>query len=101
LKLNAMKLALAAGIVSAISMSLLVVCAIQLTRGVAIVRLLNPIFPGYNVSWQGAGLGLVYGFVACFIYAGVLASVYNWSLGFKGIKIKAKAKAKPAKKKRR
>lgn len=99
MKLNALKLAISAAIVSAISMFLLVVVAIQLGRGVAIIRVLNPIFPGYNISWQGAGFGLVYGFVGCFVYTGALALIYNWTLGLKGIKIKAKAK--PAKKKRK
>ena len=98
MKLNALKLALAAGIVSGLSMALLVVVGMQLNRGVGIVRLLNPIFPGYNISWQGAGLGLVYGFVACSIYTGLLAWIYDSLLTYKGIKIKAK---KPAKKKKK
>jgi len=98
LKLNSLKLALSAAIISAISMSALVVSGIQLGRGVGLVRLLNPLFPGYNVSWKGAGFGLVYGFVACFIYTGLLAEIYNGLLAFKGIKIKAK---KPVAKKKK
>lgn len=101
MKLNALKLALAAAIVSALSMALLPIYGIYFAKGLRAVSILGGVFPGYAVSWQGAGLGLVYGFVSCFVYMGVFAWVYNGLIGFKGIKIKAKAKAKPAKKKKK
>lgn len=92
MKLNSLKLALSAAILSALSMFLLVVSAIQLNRGVTLIKLLNPLLPGYNVSWNGAALGLVYGAVICFIYVGLLGWLYNCLLDWKGIKIKGKAK---------
>ena len=94
-------MALAGAIVSAASLFLLPVCGLYLGRGIRVVSFLRDMLPGYTVSWQGAGLGLVYGFISCFVYMGVFAWVYNGLLEFKGIKIKAKAKAKPAGKKKK
>lgn len=100
LKLNALKLALSAAIVSALSMALLPIYGIYFGKGLRAVSILGGVFPGYLVSWQGAGLGLVYGFVTCFVYMGIFAWVYNGLLAFKGIKL-PKAKAKSAGKKKR
>ena len=100
MKLNALKLALASAIVSALSMALLPIYGIYFGKGLRAVSILGGVFPGLDVSWQGAGLGLVYGFVSCFVYMGVFALVYNQLLAFKGIKM-PKAKAKPAAKKKK
>ncbi len=100
MKLNTLKFALSAAIVSAISMFLVPIYGIYFGRGLRAVAVLGGVFPGYTVSWVGAGLGLVYGFVTCFVYIGVFAWLYNGLLVFKGIKIKAKAKAKPARRKK-
>lgn len=77
MKLDALKLGIASGIVSAVGMFLLVIDAMYKGRGVNAVRILNPVFPGYNVSWFGAGLGLVYGFVGCFVFFGITAWIYD------------------------
>ena len=100
MKLNALKLALASAIVSALSMALLPIYGIYLGRGLRAVSILGGVFPGYTVSWEGTGLGLVYGFVTCFVYMGIFAGVYNELLAFKGIKM-PKAKAKPVSKKKK
>ena len=101
LKLNVLKLALSAAIVSAISMALLPVYGLYLGGGLRAISIMGGVFPGYTVSWQGAGLGAVWGFVSCFVYMGVFALVYKVMLGFKGIKIKAKAKKSAGRKKRK
>jgi len=102
LKLNALKLALASAIVSALSMALLPIYGIYFGRGLRAVSILGGVFPGYVVSWQGSGMGLVYGFVSCFVYMGIFALVYNQLLAFKGIKLpKMKAKAKSVSKKKK
>jgi hypothetical protein len=93
-----LKLALSAAIVSAISMFLIPLYGIYFGRGLRAVSILGGVYPGYTVSWEGAGLGLVYGFVTCFVYFGVFAWIYNGLLDYKGIKIKAKAK--PARRKK-
>ena len=77
MKLDVLKLSIASGIVSALVMLLLVLDAMYMGRGVNLIRTLNPVLPGYNVSWYGAGLGIVYGFVGCFIYFGITAWIYN------------------------
>mgnify|MGYP001071847665 CR=1 FL=1 len=101
MKLNALKLALSVAIVSALSMGLLPIYGIYFAKGLRAVSILGGVFPGYAVSWQGAGLGLVYGFVCAFIYTGVVAWLYDVLVAWKGIKIKAKAKAKAGRKKRK
>jgi hypothetical protein len=102
LKLNALKLALAAAIVSALTMALLPIYGIYFGRGLMVVSIVGGMFPGYSVSWQGAGWGFVYGFASCFIYMGVFAWVYNRLLTAKKIKFpKIKIKAKPAGRKKR
>ena len=102
MKLNALKLALASAIVSALSMALLPIYGIYFGRGLRAVSILGGVYPGYVVSWQGAGLGLVYGFASCFVYMGIFALVYNQLIAFKGIKLpKIKAKAKPVSKKKK
>ena len=100
MKLNSLKLALSAAIVNAILMFLLPLYGMYLGRGLRLTSILGGVFPGYTVSWQGAGLGAAYGFVICFIYAGLIAVVYNNSLGWKGLKLKAKKAKKAAKKKK-
>ena len=102
MKLNALKLALASAIVSALSMALLPIYGIYFGKGLRAVSILGGVFPGYAVSLEGAGLGLVYGFISCFVYMGVFAWVYNQLLVFKGIKLpKIKAKTKPVSKKKK
>jgi hypothetical protein len=104
LKLNVLKLALASAIVSGISLALLPIYGIYFGKALRAVSILGGVYPGYVVSWQGAGLGLVYGFASCFVYMGIFALVYNQLLTFKGIKlpkIKIKAKAKPVSRKKK
>lgn len=98
MKLNALKLALTAAILSAISMALLPVIGIYFGRGLRVISLLGRAFPGYTNSWQGAGLGLVYGFITCFVYGGIFALIYNTLPEYKVKNIKAKPAGKKKKK---
>jgi hypothetical protein len=98
MKLNVLKLASAIGIVSALSMALLVIDGMYMARGLRAISILGGVFPGYTVSWQGAGLGLVYGFICAYIYAAVTVWLYDGLLVWKGLKLK---KAKPVAKKKR
>ena len=101
MKLNAMKLASAIGIVSALSMALLVLDGIYMARGLRAISILGGVFPGYTVSWQGAGLGLVYGFCCAYVYAAVTVWLYDGLLVWKGLKLKKAKPAVAAKKKRK
>jgi len=100
MKLNVLKFALSAAIISAISMFLVPLYAVYLGRGLRAILMLGGVFPGYSGSWQGAVLGLIYGFVAGFVYVGIFALIYNGLLDFKGIQIKLKPKARTARRKR-
>jgi hypothetical protein len=99
MKLNALKLAVSAAIVSALSLALLTICALQLGRGVALLKLVTPIMPWYSISWQGVAIGAIYGFVEGFICLGLTAWIYNDLLVWKGIKIGSKKKPAGKKKK--
>ena len=100
MKLNTLKLALSAAIVSAVTMFLFPLYGVYFGKGLRALAVMNGVFPGYTASWQGAVLGLVYGFVSCFIYVGVFAWIYNELLDFKGIKMQSKPKARSSRKKR-
>ena len=97
MKINTLKLALASGLVSALAIALLTLDALYLGRGVTAVRTLGPVFPGYVVSWQGLGIGALYGFATFFVYGGILGWLYNNMPELKGRK---KAKAGKGKKKK-
>jgi len=97
LKLNSVKLALSAAIISAILMLLLTLDAMYMGKGLRLISLLGGVFPGYDISWQGAGLGIVYGFVTCFVYIWLVATGNNLLIDWKGFK---KAKKAARKKKR-
>jgi hypothetical protein len=99
MKLNSLKLAVSAAIVSALSMALLTLSALYLGRGVALLKLVTPILPWYSISWQGVGVGAIYGFIDGFICVGLTAWIYNDLLVWKGIKIKAGKKSAGKKKK--
>jgi hypothetical protein len=42
------------------------------------LRLLGRFFPGYDVTWPGLPLGLVYGFLAGFVAGYLVSRIYNW-----------------------
>ena len=101
MKIDASRFAFTAAIVSAISTALLPVYCLYFGRGGRVITVLAGIFPGYTVSWQGAGLGFIYGFVSCFVYGGIFALIYNALPAFKVKNIKTKPKAKPVSKKKK
>ena len=39
--------------------------------------LLSIYFPGYRVTWTGAGIGFVYGFVVGYAMGRTIATIYN------------------------
>jgi hypothetical protein len=42
------------------------------------LSLLNQFFPGYQVTFSGSFLGLIYGFLVGYISGWIIATVYNW-----------------------
>ncbi len=60
------------------------------------LALLGQYFPGYRVTWPGAGIGLGYGFVAGFLAGWLLANVRNLAVAFYLHLVRLKAAAAAA-----
>lgn len=77
MKLNIKALGLASGIVWGLSIFLLTYWFIIVGQpGTTLVKL-SAIYFGYSVTWYGAFVGLIWGFVDGFIGGALLAWVYN------------------------
>lgn len=70
-------LGVAAGIIWAASMFVCTVLAIYTSYASDFLWIMKSIYPGFTISWSGAFLGLIYGFVDAFIFFWLLAFVYN------------------------
>lgn len=77
MRLNAKALGLAAGILWGLSVFLLTVWILIIDSPGNTLVLLSKIYIGYDVSWTGAVIGLVYGFVDGLIGGVLLALIYN------------------------
>ena len=44
------------------------------------LSLLGQFFIGYQVTWGGAFIGLIYGFIVGFLIGFAIATIYNWTL---------------------
>jgi hypothetical protein len=98
LKLNALKYAISAAIITALFLFLLPVSAIYLGKGIRTLEVIGKYLPGYDKSWLGAVIGAAYGFVISFVLLGADALLYNCLIDYKGLKKKAKKAAKKKKK---
>lgn len=79
MKLKAHKVGLACGLTWGVFLALLTILAIYITGyGQAFFEIMISIYPGYEISWTGALLGLVYGFIDAYCGGAILALVYNW-----------------------
>jgi hypothetical protein len=75
--LNARRLGLAGGIIWSISMFICTVLAIYTGYTKEFLNLMGSIYLGYSISWPGAFIGLVYGFIDAFVGFYLLAWLYN------------------------
>ena len=77
MKLNVRALGLAGGIVWGLAIFLLTYWFLIFGyEGVTLARLSN-VYLGYSVTWYGAFVGLIWGFVDGFIGGALLAWLYN------------------------
>lgn len=55
------------------------------TYGAAFLALLSSLYPGFHASQTAGGvaIGALYGFFGGSIAAGLLAWMYNWSVGYR------------------
>ena len=76
MKLSKKAFALASGILWAICIFLATIY-VMLKGGGHTIVLLQQFFWGYNISWGGAFLGLIYGFIYGFVYGWLFVLFYN------------------------
>ncbi|MDQ7066453.1 MAG: hypothetical protein Q9P90_19640 [candidate division KSB1 bacterium] len=76
LRLNSIALANALGALEGIAIS--VATAILILQGESGEAFLSHFFPYYDISWRGAFIGLVAGFIDGWIGGLILAWVYNY-----------------------
>ena len=81
MRLNAKNLGLAGGILWGVVLSAVTLVSVPTGYAGEFLGLVGSIYPGYSVSWLGALVGLVYGFIDGFICLFVLALLYNWLQG--------------------
>jgi len=77
MKLNAVPLGVALGLVLGLGMFLLTL-VISLQGGGGHLHLMGRMCPGFSVGIGGAFVGLVYWFVFGFVAGVIFALVYNW-----------------------
>ncbi|MFA5108192.1 MAG: bacteriophage holin [Candidatus Micrarchaeia archaeon] len=73
-----MSLALALGILWGVGIALTTICAIFYEGyATAFLEVIKSIYPGYSVSYSGALIGLVYGFIGMFVNGYIIAWLYD------------------------
>jgi hypothetical protein len=75
--LNSKKLGIAAGIIWALGMFICTVLALYTGYSAEFLKLMSTIYPGYTISWLGAFVGLIYGFIDSFTFFFLLGLIYN------------------------
>lgn len=82
MKLNALKLGLAAGIFWGLSLFVLTFANLWFDDYAGEwLRLMGNTYPGYELSPVGSIVGLIYGFFVGFISIGIFAWIYNKLVG--------------------
>ena len=77
MKLNVKALSLTAGILWGIAIFLLTIWFICFGYGGNTLSLLGKVYLGYSVSWGGAFIGLIWGFVNAYVGGLIFAWLYN------------------------
>jgi len=75
--LNCKKLGLAGGILWALAMFICTILALYIGYSAEFLALMATIYPGFTISWTGAFIGLIYGFIDAFVGFYLLAWLYN------------------------
>lgn len=76
--LNAKSFGLTAGIMWGICLMVMTLLSLSMDYATDLLNALAKLYPGYSVSPFGAIIGLVYGFLDCFIGLYIFALLYNW-----------------------
>ncbi len=86
MKLKTVKFAVAGGVVGGLSFGWTTIAALIGVPGfLPFAKLLAEgyAFYGYSISWTGALIGAFWGFIEGFLWLGLLAIIYNKSVGKK------------------
>lgn len=75
--LNPVKLGISGGILWGGCMFICTILALLFGYSTEFLNMMASIYPGYNISWGGSLLGLIYGFLDSFIGLFLLAWIYN------------------------
>ena len=75
--LDQRRLGLAGGILWGAAMFICTVLSLYIGYSTEFLQLMSTVYPGYTITWAGAFIGLLYGFVDAFIGLYILAWLYN------------------------
>lgn len=75
--LNCKKLGLAGGIIWSFSMFICTILALYTGYSSEFLNLIATVYLGFSISWTGAFIGLIYGFIDAFVGFYLLAYLYN------------------------
>lgn len=76
--LNPVKFGLAAGIFFGVVLLITTLISASNGYGTALLNIFVSIYPGYAITYGGAVLALIYGFIDGFIGLYILIWLYNW-----------------------
>jgi len=77
MKLSIKGMALSLGVVWGLSVFIITILALQFGYGIELLIMLTGLYPGFAISYPGAFLGLIYGFVDGVLTGLIVAWVYN------------------------
>lgn len=75
--LNAKGLGLAGGVLWGLAMFIFTVISIYTGYGTMWLALMADVYPGYDITFTGSIIGLIYGFIDGFVGLFILAWLYN------------------------
>lgn len=76
--LDAKRLGLAGGVVGALLVFLLTLMSLYTGFGTMSLTMISDLYLGYTITWSGALLGGIYGFIQTYVYFYLLAVFYNY-----------------------
>lgn len=75
--LDSRRLGLAGGIVGGLLVFLFTLVSLYTGFGTMSLTMISDLYVGYTITWSGAFIGGMYGFIQAFLYFYVLAAIYN------------------------
>lgn len=76
-QLNPTKLALSGGLIWGMSVFFLTLISLHTGYAQGLLEFFTPLYPGFSISYFGAFIGLLYGFMDMGIFLFLLAWIYN------------------------